>query len=657
MDDDDLFDENIKKAPARKPRFLPKCKSVPKSEPPPPSQPQEPELSVLKEPKSEEKSEQTTKTIITLSPKAEPSFSNGDLKMESKPVPEVVMETNTDESLDTIEEDDVDMIVREIDVYFTPSIDPDTQLYVMQYPMRPCWRPYELDERCEEVRVKPSKPEVEIDLAIDTDSNNWDSEKASSLNISKQTLSSSWKPPVGTDYAVGVLVDNKLYLNPVHAIVQLRPSSACAKSVSSKGKNNNKQMESSSEQNSNDEECWVPLKYHSSKSDFSARYLEGMLAQENSPIHFTMNPHDYFHSLCPVALNSNNKGSQRRVFLSMPLEERVQKLLREGPPVSRFSSLMHFAPDFSIEDVLGVIQKHALLVQGLWAPKSPLLFSDKADKAKCFARDYVLMLFNKDLEAKFQQENIDAKLRDHIKVFLKVFAVERPSFKDWKFKAQKDMSFIKEYPNIVQKQGEVWASIEKQITDVMNRYRKVVPGMKNAAANSAMANRPSNVMNSNKGASGSVTGNKAMSNESQEALRKALVKFFQNHKVCSKQGLRDWAVSQSTLPKADARVSLLVAEGVDSANFEEVISQVATNIHGYYVLKSSPENNPELDRLRKIVLDLLLGKGPDAKLKKADVVEAARHVLQKEITSNEYLKVMNDFCESKGSAWVLKKPK
>ncbi|KAL5752721.1 hypothetical protein ACOSP7_022917 [Xanthoceras sorbifolium] len=655
MDDEDFLDDKPKQVPSRKSRFMPKGASVPKSEPPPPPEPQQTDVSDLKEPKSEASSEPTA-TTISLSPKAEPSFSNGDVKMETKPVPEVEMDEPLDSNQAELESEDnhEDMIVREIDVYFTPSIDPDTQLYVMQYPMRPCWRPYELDERCQEVRVKSSQPQVEIDLAIDADSNNWDTEKASTLNITKQTLSSSWKPSVGTDYAVGVLVDNKLHLNPVHAVVQLRPSTAYLKSVSSKRQNNNKRIESSSEQMSNDEECWIPLKYHSSKSDCSARYLEGMLAQDNSPIPFTMNPHDYFNSLFPGALNDNNKskGSLRRVLLSMPLEERVQKLLREGPPVHRFSVLKHFAPDHSIEDVLGVLQKYALLVQGLWAPKSSLLFQDKA---KCLARDYILILFSKDLMVKFQQAYIDAKLKDHVKGFLNVFAVERPSFKDWKFKAQTDVSFIKEYPNIVQKQEEVCAAIEKQITAVINRAGKGGPGMMNAAVKSATASKPLNV-NSNKGVSGLVTGNRALSTETREALRKALQKFFQNHKVCSKQGLRDWAVSQSTLPKADSRVALLVAEGVDTADFEEVISQVATNIHGFYVSKSSPEH-PELDQLRKIVLDLLLGKGPDAKLKRADVVEAARHVLKKEITSNEYNKVMTDICESKGSAWVLKKPK
>lgn len=688
LDDfDDLDKATPSQVPSRVSRFLPKSsKLVPKPEPPPEkAEPQQP-----KKPKTEDNFQQTTS--VNLTPKTEPSVSNGVVKLESKPVPEPETEPRKEEPVDlNMDElhlqDDEDMIVREIDVFFTPSIDADSKLYVMQYPLRPLWRPYELDERCEEVRVKPSTSEVEMDLSIDVDSNNWDSEKASRLSMPKQTLSTTWMPPQATGYAIGVLIGNKLHLNPIHAVVQLRTSMGFLKSGGSKQKNNvaseipvkledsnqdksvgsskkqNKRM-GSIEQRSNEEECWVPLKYHGSKSDFSARYLQRMLVEENSPIHFTMNPYDYVSSLCPGAGSNNtkSKGPSRRFLLSMPLEERFKKLLCEGEPVQRFSTLMHFAPNDTVEDVIGVLHKNGLLVQGLWAPRSPLLFNN--DKMKCLARDYVLLSFSKNSVVKFQHLSVSPKLRDHIKCFLNIFAVERPDFKDWKFRQQTDLSFIKEHPNIVIKQEQVWAAAEKQITDVINKLGKSGSTLRNDAGKSAMVNKHLKAINSSNGPSGALTGNKNLSNESREALPKALQKLFQIHKVCSlpliKQGLRDLAVSQSTLPKADARMTVLAAEIVDSSfvdtqEFAEVISQVATNIHGFYVSKSSED--PQHGPLRKVVTDLLLAGGPDAKLKKADVVEAARHVLKREISNAEYSKVMSDICESKGSAWILKKPK
>lgn len=189
LDDfDDLDKATPSQVPSRVSRFLPKSsKLVPKPEPPPEkAEPQQP-----KKPKTEDNFQQTTS--VNLTPKTEPSVSNGVVKLESKPVPEPETEPRKEEPVDlNMDElhlqDDEDMIVREIDVFFTPSIDADSKLYVMQYPLRPLWRPYELDERCEEVRVKPSTSEVEMDLSIDVDSNNWDSEKASRLSMPKQVI-------------------------------------------------------------------------------------------------------------------------------------------------------------------------------------------------------------------------------------------------------------------------------------------------------------------------------------------------------------------------------------------------------------------------------------------------------------------------------------
>lgn len=66
------------------------------------------------------------------------------------------------------------------------------------------------------------------------------------------------------------------------------------------------------------------------------------------------------------------------------------------------------------------------------------------------------------------------------------------------------------------------------------------------------------------------------------------------------------AISQSTLPKADARMVVAAAYGVDAPSEElhEIINQVATNIHGLFVLKSSPEH-PEYDPLRSFTNALL----------------------------------------------------
>ncbi|KAI8032534.1 DNA-directed RNA polymerase III subunit RPC5 [Camellia lanceoleosa] len=616
---------------------------------------------------------------------AKTEYADGAVKMDFEAKPECGEVKD-----DPMEEDDDgrDRVVREIDVFFTPQIDSNTQLYVMQYPLRPCWRPYELDDRCEEVRVKPTSTEVEVDLSIDVDSKNYDTDADPRVRMTKQTLSSSMRPTCATGYAVGVLMGNKLHINPIRAVVQLRPSMEHLKSGGSKKKNSgtsnadvtiksedlkddksagpskkqNKLPATSNEHNNDLGEGWVALKYHSSKSDFSVRYLEKMAVDEGSPIHFSMSPYDYVSSLCPGAFNGNikPKGPPKRFLLSLPLEERFKTWLREGPPANRFDTIKHLAPTDSIEDVLGVLQKLAHLVQGLWVPKTALFEGNHGVEG--LARDYILLLFSKNPAISYEQINVARSLGKAIKGVLNVLAIERPSLKDWKLKELPDTSFMKLHPNIVKEQEQAWGRVEKSITESIFGSRKGPIGLKNSAKPD-MANRPGTSKNPSKVMARSSNGavsRTPMSIETREALPKALQKLFQTHKVCSFQQicqrLREMALSESTRPKGVPKDAIAAAKGFDTPQEEllEIIGQVATNIHGVYVSKSSSDH-PQYDPLRKVVIDLLIAEGPNAKLKKASIVEAAKMQLNRDITPNEYQKVLNELCISQGSAWVLKR--
>ncbi|KAJ8764454.1 hypothetical protein K2173_006194 [Erythroxylum novogranatense] len=687
MDLDDL--DGPSQVPSRVTRFAPKSSRL---KPQPQLQPKpEPKPSVPP-PKTETGEQKIFNTRedeakVVGKAKTETVASNGSVKLET----EAAMSSNHDDAMEidkdekVIEEEEEDMIVREIDVFFTPSVDKNTQLYVMQYPLRPCWRPYDLDGRCQEVRVKPATVEVEVDLAID-DSTNWDSGIASKLDMTKQTLSTTWQPPRCTGYAVGVLIGNRLYLNPIHTVVQLRPSMDHLKPSDSKKKGNfisdgeaavkvedsgegkavslskkqNKHTESATEQKS-DAECWIPLKFHSSKSEFSTRYLQRMVAQESCQIEFAMNPYDYMSSLCPGAsdVTTKTKGPSRRFLLSLPLEERFKRLLSEGPPVQRFDALKHFAPDDTIQDVLAILTNHGRLVQGLWTPKSSLLFPNQHGMVTA-ARDYVLLLFSKNLIVDCSTLDVSTKFRGEMKKFLNSFAVE-VSTKEWKFKEKPDTPFLKLYPEILKEQTKSWEETEK-ILNALKNSEKTGPGKKNVMTMPTVVHNQVRLLhpekNIIKGTSG-VFKKKSITGETREALLKALPKVFQNHKVCSFelicQGLRDLAIAQSTLPKADPRMTIAAASGADAPpeELKEVISEVATFVHGSYVLKSSSDH-PEYDSLRKVVIDLLLARGPDAKIKKADILEAAKLALRRDVANNEYNKVMTDICVSKGSFWVLK---
>ncbi|KAE8695344.1 C2H2-like zinc finger protein [Hibiscus syriacus] len=667
--------------PTSKPKREPSSKQDPEDSEPKPQPPPPPPAELVS--KKKENEDEDLKPPVVAELKAEQPISNGAVKMEidgETKDDEILSEANRDE--DQEKEDDEDMVVREIDVFFTPSIGADAQLYVLQYPLRPCWRPYELEERCEEVRVKTASGEVEIDMSVDVDSTNYDSESDKKMKMTKQTLSPSWLPSRPTGYAVGVLMGDKLHLNPIHAVVQLRPSLEHLNSGVSKRKSTvaanaeatvkvevqndgkeagpsakqNKKIQSPAEQKAEDKECWVPLKYHSSKSDFSAQYLNRMMAEQSCPIEFTMSPHDYVDSLCPLPSSSNkSQGPSRRFLLSIPLEERLKTLLTKGPSLHRFSALRSYAEDVPIEEFFKVLQKHALLVQGLWVPKSSLLFPE--DPSKSLARDYVLLLFSKNpLISSSEIDVLSTSRKEEVKSILKILAVERKAFKDWKLKWDADDKFKKQYPDIVKKQENIWKAGEQNVISHICRGARGGP----SRTKPGTVIKQEKTMNSDKvarkGAPGAQAG-RTMSDETREAIPKALKKVFQTYKVCSLQlirkGLRDLALSESTLPKADARLVVKAAFGADAPEHElqEVVSQVAVELpRGLFVMKSSQEN-PEYDPLREVVINLLRVK---EKLKKADVEAAALLSLKRKITNNEYNKVMSDFCEYKGNSWVLK---
>ncbi|CAL9247193.1 unnamed protein product [Arabidopsis halleri] len=101
-------------------------------------------------------------------PKVEPpELYTGSVKMEIDSKLNKEPELMEVDEIPLHEEEEEDVVVREIDVFFNPTIEANTNLYVLQYPLRPSWRPYEMDQRCEQVRVNPSTSQVEVDLSVD----------------------------------------------------------------------------------------------------------------------------------------------------------------------------------------------------------------------------------------------------------------------------------------------------------------------------------------------------------------------------------------------------------------------------------------------------------------------------------------------------------
>lgn len=173
-------------------------------------------------------------------------------------------------------------------------------------------------------------------------------------------------------------------------------------------------------------------------------------------------------------------------------------------------------------------------MQGLWILKSQILLPQDGS-GRC-AMDFVLSLFSKNPVVSSSQINVPKSLRDKVKHFLNLFGVERPAFKDWKFKEKTDHLFLNNHLDIAEKQEMVWRSIEEGITHTFQGPAKSRSHATNDSIEKPVVPKPEKQVSHDKptikSSNAAPNRKSTMSDETREALPKALQKLFQNHKVC-----------------------------------------------------------------------------------------------------------------------------
>jgi len=121
---------------------------------------------------------------------------------------------------------DEDKVVREIDVYITDGGDPDDPdrpgLALLQYPVRARTRG---PEPFKAARTKPKNKLLEVDVPAVQSGPHFDPLAPERTKLKARTLAGGAVVPA-TNYAVGTLQDGALYLAPLAATYQLRPSFA-----------------------------------------------------------------------------------------------------------------------------------------------------------------------------------------------------------------------------------------------------------------------------------------------------------------------------------------------------------------------------------------------------------------------------------------------
>ena len=113
-------------------------------------------------------------------------------------------------------------------VYLQPSDTSERALCLFQYPLRPQWRPYQLDS-VSEAQIRPQQRRVEIKLPIEQSSSSYDAESVHQLEHIGLT---STLVSATASYAIGMLRRGEdgeplaIQLTPLDHSVQLRPSFA-----------------------------------------------------------------------------------------------------------------------------------------------------------------------------------------------------------------------------------------------------------------------------------------------------------------------------------------------------------------------------------------------------------------------------------------------
>lgn len=446
------------------------------------------------------------------------------------------------------EEDDP--VVQEIDVFLSKML--LDSLYIFQYPVRPANMTYD-DMTYLEARIKPIQQKVELELVLNTRSATYDCSKGEqiALNVDgtrkdessffrsslmdKQVLTSTQALASASRYAVGLLKDGQLHLNPIRGIVQLRPSFGYLDRSDAKQKQESKDQGENAESSAEEEEeaqavtvkfarpetdrtkqareksfrylqqkmleePWHHVSYHCYQSEMSLKEKKLLRCSrvEDDVLELSASASDYLHMLVPDAKDTDfNKPSLPSNVLSMaqlrtlPLGEQIRALLCNAKVISFNQLMLLLSSDVDSVAVLRALQQVAMLVQGCWVVKSDILYpkdscsphSGVAAEILCRGRDYVKWRFTQCRLLIRQDIAAIIKLPpDDVKDILEQMARQRRGSKGWEFALPWDADFIQRYPDVVQRQQLLWEARGQQLVKSLRGTKAMAANDKGSAA-------------------------------------------------------------------------------------------------------------------------------------------------------------------------------
>ncbi|KAI6659741.1 DNA-directed RNA polymerase III subunit RPC5 [Oopsacas minuta] len=414
-----------------------------------------------------------------------------------------------------------DPVVRSYEVFVSQAL--NDQLFVLQHPTRPAFLPFGSDQVLS-VKNKPNQNRLQLEYKV-TNSDNparfcpiksqlakEQSDDVVDTRTPSYLLTSEPGVVTGDHYAVAVLKDNTLHLNPLEYVVQMRPdmSRTFGKNIPLKKQPetdeemegdivplqmrvarpsfNQERTNQRKRERQDQEEAWVPLGYNEFSSG-TAGYLRSLLfgdVVEKSAGNRPISNEEYLEHLAQISRQVDRSlvtttpvnSSLDREIRNKPIKDQLLHILRKVAGKCVKFSYVHalLGNQFSVENLLKGLQQISLLVQGWFVLMSSELYpltgdnSSKVDPLELRrCRDFVLSHYA--LYKFLEKQNTFHLLGIPIEDFNEIFVPISSFYLRGKhsFKYLEDRNFIKEHLDICTQHSDKW----KQIYETIRKHYKL----------------------------------------------------------------------------------------------------------------------------------------------------------------------------------------
>ncbi|GAM28620.1 hypothetical protein SAMD00019534_117960 [Acytostelium subglobosum LB1] len=628
----------------------------------------------------------TTTTTTTSSSNGDNTNNNTESMMDD------TSNTKNNNYTSMMTDDDDDYVVTEMPVYLSQNL--ADNLFLFQYPLRQPWRPYDMS-KLQELRVKPKQQRVEMDLAIETESENYNDQseiKPDSYTLSSTTVSHR------TNYAVGIVRNDELHLTPLQSIIQLRPHFKTVDDLYQEEKAEKKRtaMESGEvdedEENKQqpisyrkptakqaaalpgtmlkkmeDEEQWIKLDLvDDSSNESTIQNVSKLMAPETKEIPFDLDRFQYLDLLCPrIPEEWVPKASHLQETVSleaihqMPWANQVKQILINGS-IQPFSKIYQLLGDNTVSefDVVQELDNIAVLLKGRWVIKSDVIHKESN---MIIARNYLIHLF-------FEQEFVNRKEfaeRTHLspeesREMISKIANINHTVRQWYLKQQPDEDFLHRFPLIADKHEYNLRDQKEQtlaaLDDIMDPSKNplldiMTRGIMDAGHGSKLINVKASQMAMDNGgveatSLSSIPEDFTVGKTLDQQLLFFLYNLLKQHGVCNIQFIKQ----RLALKGGEEIPNNLLKDFENDKAINDSLNLIADKAHHAYFLKSS--GNANIDKYRRVVIDLFKKK---MILKRTDITDSCQQVLGEDIPASFRTTILSELAYlSKNSAWVFK---